>query len=98
MDIASLLTGVALLYRAARHESRAARSWAVPVGGALCAFGSLRAVAGQGWGPGVASALVLSMAATSVLALGLPLAPRAGWSLVQGALAGLWLRAVAGLW
>jgi hypothetical protein len=38
------------------------------------------------------------MAATSVLALALPLAPRAGWSLVQVTLAGLWLRAVAGLW
>jgi len=98
MGTALLLTGVALLYAGVQRSSRAAHPWTIAAGIALCGGGVLRAAASQGLGPGIASALVISMAALSLLSLVVPLSPRIGWALIKVTVVGLWLFAVEGHW
>lgn len=97
MHTALLFTGVALVYAEARQGPPAARAWLRCAGAALCGGGAWSAAVSLGVGPGIASAVVLSMAALSLLALVVPLAPRAGWTLVTATLAGLWLCALGSL-
>ncbi|MFY1825757.1 DUF3325 family protein [Myxococcus fulvus] len=88
----AVLRGVALPDGLNRH-----RGWARALG-ALCVAASVAfAVRAQGWGVGLTCAVVLAMLVAPVLALVVPLWPRATrfvWPVCALGLAGLWLGAV----
>ncbi|MCK8500964.1 DUF3325 family protein [Myxococcus fulvus] len=83
----AVLRGVALPDGLHHHRARAL--------GALCITASVVfAVRAQGWGVGLTCAVVLAMLVAPVLALAVPLWPRATrfvWPVCALGLAGLWL-------